>query len=178
MIIWIIGLSGAGKTAIGREVYKAIKQKNPATVFIDGDEVRAIFKNDRHDQDYSVEGRKKNAERMREICRWLDGQDIDVVCCILSIFEESHRRNRDDFSRYYEIFIDAPFEDLVARNPKNLYELALAGKIQNVVGVDIEFTRPANPDLIIQNPRPFTAPKEKAAAVLSYISARENCNGA
>ena len=85
MIIWVIGMSGAGKTAIGRELFKIRKRENPATVFIDGDEIRDVFKNDRHAGDYSVEGRGKNAERIRALCEWLDRQDIDVVCCILSI---------------------------------------------------------------------------------------------
>jgi len=155
MIVWLIGLSGAGKSAIGRELYKRRKTENSATVFVDGDEIREVFRNDRNSGDYSIEGRRKNADRIRELCVWLDRQGIDVVCCILSIFEENHRWNRNNFDEYFEVFVDAPFEDLVERNPKNLYREAQNGLIENVVGVDIEFRKPEKPDMTIINPRPF-----------------------
>ena len=64
MIIWLIGLSGAGKTAIGRHLYELWKEEEPNTVFMDGDEIREIFKHDRGDEPYTIEGRKKNAERI------------------------------------------------------------------------------------------------------------------
>ena len=54
-------------------------------------------------------------------------------------------------SSYYEVFIDAPFEDLVNRDPKGLYRRALSGEITSVAGVDIPFHPPDNPDLVIQN---------------------------
>ena len=155
MIVWLIGLSGVGKSAIGRELYNRKKSKNPATVFIDGDEIREVFKNDKHSGDYSVEGRRKNAERISALCVWLDRQGIDVVCCILSLFEDNRRWNRDNFDEYFEVFIEAPFEDLVERNPKNLYRQAQEGLIKNVVGVDIIFESPKNPDITINNPRPY-----------------------
>lgn len=173
MIIWMIGLSGAGKTAIGREVYNKMKTNNPATVLIDGDEIRDIFKHDKTDQDYNVDGRKKNAERIKAMCLWLDKQGIDVVCCILSIFEENHQWNREHYSDYFEVFVDAPFEDLVDRNPKNLYRQAQEGKIKDVVGVNIPFTPPQAPDMIIHNPRPFKNASLVADEILTKIHTRK-----
>ena len=155
MIVWVIGLSGVGKTAIGTALYREMKHDNPATVLIDGDEVRRIFGNDREAKDYSIEGRKKNAERIRELCAWLDREGIDVVCCILSIFAEHQEDNRKLFSDYFEVFVSAPFETLVERNPKNLYRLAMEGKERHVVGIDIEFVPPVNPDTVIENIEPF-----------------------
>lgn len=158
MIIWIVGLSGAGKSAIGSELYRQMKNNKPATVIIDGDEIRKIFGNDQVSKDYSVDGRRRNAERIRELCAWLDRQDIDVVCCILSIFPDHLESNRILFSDYFEIYVTAPFEDLVERNPKNLYRLAIEGKEKNVVGVDIEFKPPIKPDMVIENNKPFKEP--------------------
>ncbi len=37
------------------------------------------------------------------------------------------------------------------RDVNNLYSQAKAGKIKNVVGIDIPFPEPENPDLIIEN---------------------------
>ena len=169
MVIWLIGLSGAGKSAIGKELYLHMKAENPATVLVDGDEIRNVFKHDRRVVDYTIEGRRKNADRIREICAWLDRQGIDVVCCILSIFPESLKWNHKNYSRYFEVFVDAPFDDLVKRNPKNLYLLAMNGKIKNVVGVDIEFNPPISPDMIVHNERPFKKPDDIAQEIIKQI---------
>lgn len=165
MIIWLVGLSGSGKSAIGSALYRQKKKDNPATVIIDGDEIRRIFGHDRNAKDYSVEGRRLNATRIRELCAWLDRQGIDVICCILSIFPEHLKGNRTLFTDYFEVYITAPFDDLVERNPKDLYRLAMDGKEQNVVGVDIEFVPPINPDMVIENKRPYKDPKLIAQSI-------------
>lgn len=151
MVIWIIGLSGAGKTTIGRLVYNKLKAQDPATVFLDGDDIRRIFKSEGN-EDYTLEGRKKNANRICEICAMLDRQGINVVCCILSIFEESRQWNRANYSEYFEVYISVPGRILrEQRDHKNLYASALRGEIKNVVGVDIPFKKPEAPDFIFDN---------------------------
>ena len=173
MIVWVIGLSGAGKSAIGGAVHREMKKDNAATVLIDGDEIRRIFGNDQQAKDYSVEGRRRNAQRIRELCAWLDREGIDVVCCILSIFAEHQADNRKLFSDYFEVFVSANFDALVERNPKNLYRLAMAGKEDNVVGVDIEFVPPANPDIVIENNEPFRGPDLIAKDICEAIRSRK-----
>lgn len=174
MVIWLVGMSGAGKSVIGRALYRQMKAFNPATVLVDGDEIREVFKHDRSDDHYSVEGRRQNAERIRSLCAWLDRQEIDVVCCILSIFEESHAWNRDTYSKYLEVYVSAPMETLVERNPKDLYRRAARGEIANVVGVDIPFTPPANPDLVIVNGPDPVDPDEAAARILAHAHVRRD----
>lgn len=151
MVIWLTGLSGAGKTTLGRKVYSKIKKNYSNTVFIDGDEIREIFKHDKKG-DYSLNERRKNAERICALCKWLDSQNINVVCCILSVFEDSRKWNRRNFSSYYEVYIKAPIEFLVKeRDYKGIYKAASSGNMKNVVGIDLEFSEPANPDLVIEN---------------------------
>ena len=151
MIIWLIGMSGVGKTAIGERVYRKLKKIDPATVFVDGDVVRGIFKHDAGDDPYSIKQRKIAAERLTEICSWLDKQNINVVCCTISTFEKPRGKNREVFSKYFEVFVQAPLEILVERDVKNLYKPALEGRLKNVVGVDIEYETPKHPDLLIDN---------------------------
>jgi adenylylsulfate kinase len=146
MICWLIGLSGSGKTTIARALYAKLKPGLANLVYLDGDEFREMFRND---VDHTVEGRRRNAERISHTCRMLDRQGIHVIASVLSIFPEWQRWNRESFSSYFEVFLDIPMETLVQRDVKGLYEGARVGRIPNVVGVDIPFPAPADPDYVI-----------------------------
>lgn len=165
MVIWLIGMSGAGKTTIGREVYRQIKQDHPNTVYIDGDDVRYMLGGD---LGHTIEDRRRNAARISHICEFLDRQHIHVVAAVLSIFHEWQDWNRQHFSRYLEVYLRVPLETLQARDPKGLYQQAAAGTLQNFVGVDIPFPPPKCPDLTIDN----TAGLESVESVAAEIRRR------
>lgn len=155
MVIWIIGLSGAGKTTLARALSERWRVRAPNTVLVDGDEVRRVFGRDDGPDAYTVDGRRRNAERMAALCEMLDTQGINVVCAILSLFPEQRAENRRRFSRYFEVFLDAPLHSLEARDAKGLYASARAGNMNNVVGVDIPFPRPEGADLVIDTTGPM-----------------------
>jgi len=148
MIIWIIGLSASGKTTIGKKLFSKLKESKEKWVFLDGDAFRKIMDDD---LGHTTEDRRKNARRLTNLCEFLDNYGINVLACILSLFHDNQKYNRDTFSDYKEIFIDVKMEKLVQRDKNNLYKEALKGKIKNVVGVDIEFKPPKAPDIIIDN---------------------------
>ena len=70
---------------------------------------------------------------------------------VLSIFPEWQKWNRENIADYNEVYIKVPLDILEKRDTNNLYSQAKAGKIKNVVGIDIPFPEPKNPDLIIEN---------------------------
>ena len=74
-----------------------------------------------------------------------------MVCAILSLFPESRSWNRENLKNYYEVFIDTPMQNLVERDSKGIYRRFNRGEIRDVAGMDIEFQRPENADLIIKN---------------------------
>lgn len=170
MVIWLVGLSGAGKTTIGRELYHLWKADRPDTVFIDGDEIREIFKHNKNAGDYSVESRRQNAERIVALCSWLDGQGINVICSILCIFNDLLEGNRERFSNYFEAYISVPMDALEKRDIKNLYLPARSGKVRNVVGVDIPYEPPGNPDMVIDNSKDGLDVKAVASEIFSRTS--------
>ena len=101
MVIWLIGLSGSGKTTVGKEVFRIWKKKSPQTIFLDGDEVRDIFSNENYSRDYTLKGRRLNAERISRLCLWLDNYNINIVASVLSVFPDMQDWNRKNFKKPY-----------------------------------------------------------------------------
>jgi len=148
MVIWLIGLSGAGKTTLANEIVLGANRMGKKTVLIDGDVIREIFGND---IGYSIEDRLLNAERICQLGKFLDEQGVHVVCAILSLFPKTREWNRKNLKNYYEVFIDTPIEDLVGRDSKGIYGKFNRGEISEVAGMDIDFKVPNNSDLVIKN---------------------------
>jgi adenylylsulfate kinase len=166
MVIWLIGLSGAGKSVIGRELWAQWRTCEPNTVRVDGDEIRDVFQHEGPEA-YTLAGRKRNADRICRLCEWLDRQGLNVVCAILSIFEESRQWNREHYSSYYEVYIDVPLEKVIERSPKPWYERARRGETRDVVGFDIPFVPPAHPDCVIDNSSDGLDTRAVAARILA-----------
>ena len=112
MVVWIVGLSGSGKTTIGTQLYEQWQRVDPRVVFLDGDEVRRVFTGPRKNQDYSISGREQNAQRLVRLCELLDQQGFNVVVSILCIFPQILASNRINFSSYFEVFLNAPLGEL------------------------------------------------------------------
>tara|TARA_Y100001978_G_scaffold62009_1_gene55706 strand:+ start:17 stop:520 length:504 start_codon:yes stop_codon:yes gene_type:complete len=148
MITWIIGISGSGKSTLSKDIVNKLRKKGKSVILLDGDDVRELYNNDLA---HSIKDRKINADRICKLCKFFDEQHIDVVCAILSIFPESRKWNRENYNNYFEIFIDAPVSQCVERDSKGIYSKYYSGKIKNVAGLDLEFNKPSNPNLIIKN---------------------------
>ncbi len=148
MVIWFIGLSGSGKTKFSLDLYNLIKPHIPNLVRIDGDLIREMHKND---TDHSIAGREKNAYRISHLTKFLSDQNIHIIAAVLSNFHYWQKWNRNNINDYYEIFLKSSMDTLYKRDNKNLYKPALSGKLKNVVGIDIPFNEPKNPNAIIKN---------------------------
>ncbi len=148
MIVWIIGLSGAGKTTLANQIVCKLREKGKKIVHLDGDLIRNLYGND---IGHSIEDRKKNADRICKLCKFLDLQEIDVVTSILSIFPESRQWCRENLINYYEVFIKTDIQILKKRDSKGIYKKFDRGLIKNVAGLDLNFIEPDRPDLIINN---------------------------
>ena len=71
---------------------------------------------------------------------WSDGEGC--LC--------SSKWNRENFKNYFEIFLNAPLEVVKKRDPKMIYKNYNLGKEKNIVGIDIAWHKPKNPDIEIK----------------------------
>ena len=145
MVIWILGLSGSGKSYLSNQIKKRFKKK---FILIDGDVIRDMFGND---VGQSLKDRKVNAMRISKLVAYLSKNNIDVLVSVLSIFPEWLNWNKKNIKNYHEIFLDVSIGVLKKRNNKFIYFNKNKVKKRNVVGIDISFPKPINPDLILNN---------------------------
>ena len=139
MVIWIIGLSGSGKTYLSKKIFKKLKVKK---ILVDGDIVRKYIT---YKLKYTKQDREKNSLLISDLCKFLETQGFTVVCSILSIFKKHQKLNRNKFDNYFQIFLKTKLSKVKKRNNKNIYSYS------NVVGEKINFPIPYKNDLVIKN---------------------------
>src|ERR1700678_789060 len=147
-VYWITGLSGAGKTTLGRELWQRLRAAGRPAIFLDGDMLREVIA---EDLGHNLANRRKSAMRNARLCRMLASQGGDVVCPTISMFHEVQRWNRENIANYREIYLRVPMDELQRRDAKGIYAAARRGDLSDVVGLDVAAELPETPDLILDN---------------------------
>ena len=146
-VVWITGLSGAGKTTAGKLLTAQLREKNWPVVFLDGDKLRQIFKS----TNYSVEERYQLSLKYGKLFQAISDQGIHVIIATISMFHKTHAWNRKHIKNYVEVYLKVPLEILTKRDSKFIYSPARENKQNNAVGLDLNLEEPLNPELIINN---------------------------
>ncbi len=160
-VYWLTGLSGAGKTTIGRLWYEKLKEQGIPAVFLDGDELRQVFGDD---LGFTEADRRKSAMRNARLCALLARQGLTVVCCTISMFDSVRDWNRENIPGYFEVYIRASMDTLCRRDQKGLYS---KGE-KDVAGIHFQVEEPKNPDLILENDG-INTPAEQAELLHAAI---------
>ena len=159
MVIWILGLSGSGKSTLARNIINKAKKIN--IIHIDGDLIRNIYDKK---LGHTLKDREINASRISKLVKFLSDQKIHVIVSVLSNFPKWLLWNRKNLKNYYEIYLKTDFKILKKRKPK-LY----SGKIKNVIGIDLKFNEPKNPNLVIYNSIKKSQIEENTKKILKLI---------
>ncbi|MGA2578368.1 MAG: adenylyl-sulfate kinase, partial [Bryobacteraceae bacterium] len=172
-VFWITGLSGAGKTTLGRELWNRLRAAGRPATFLDGDALRAAIA---EDLDHSAGHRRRSAMRNARLCRLLAEQGGDVVCATISMFHEVQRWNRENIPGYREIYLRVPIDELRRRDSKGIYVGDWRGDTHDVVGLDVPAEAPEAPDLVLDNYGALDVPT--AVDRILAVCARRNGTGA
>ncbi len=173
MVIWITGLSGTGKSTLARKLAENLNLSELNAFVVDGDDVRTLFQADKGEHNYSIEGRRANAERLVRLSKYIEKQGFNVICATLCIFDDILKQNLSTFDEYIQIHLSASMQTLADRDIKGIYKIrSIAEKKEfgPVVGVDIDYIAPEGSHLEFDTD--VCSTEFIANRILSYISKR------
>ena len=146
LVLWLTGLSGAGKTTVANAIEVALVERGHHTFLIDGDNVRLGLC---RDLAFSDADREENIRRVAEVSRLFVDAGLIVITSFISPFERDRTLAREVIGAdaFIEIFIDAPLSECERRDPKGLYVKARKGLIKKFTGIDSVYEAPRAPDI-------------------------------
>lgn len=197
-VIWFTGLSGSGKSTIANAVDQLLVARGAHSYLLDGDNIRhglcatpqmlspihgEAFAH-RFGLGFSSEDREENIRRVGAVTQLL--ASAGLIC--LTAFVSPYRRDRDrvrnwvtkqdqsqESTPFFEVFVNTSLEVCMQRDPKGLYQQALAGKIPNFTGISDPYEAPLAPELELQGGT--ATPIELAEQVLKMLQKRGIVSG-
>jgi cytidine diphosphoramidate kinase len=149
-VIWLTGLSGAGKTTVAKHLTLRIRELGLKPILLDGDILRSLFKNmEVISETYNREARTKLALKYAHLCKILSSQGFTVIIATVSMFREVYAWNRANLPNYFEVYLKVPLDELRLRDPKKIYQRYDAGELNNVAGLDLCIDEPLEPHVTL-----------------------------
>lgn len=143
-VIWLTGLSGAGKTTIANTV----RHLGLDAVALDGDVLRKGLCNDLL---FTIKDREENIRRVSEVAKLFIENGKSCICSFISPTKKIRDLAKKIIGpdNFIEVYVNTPIDICVTRDTKGLYKLAKEGKIKNFTGLDSVYETPLNPDLVL-----------------------------
>ena len=169
-VVWLTGLSGAGKSTIANLVEKKLLARGRHTFLLDGDNVRHGLNKD---LGFTEADRIENIRRVGEVARLMSDAGLIVITAFISPFRAERDMVRAMMAEdeFLEVYVDVPLEVAEQRDVKGLYAKARAGEIANFTGIDSPYEPPENPDMRIDTTA-MTA-EQAADAIVAALAERQ-----
>lgn len=170
--VWFTGLSGAGKSTLAAAVEAALIKAGRHAYILDGDNLRHGLNSD---LGFTHEDRTENVRRVSHVARLFADAGIVALVPVISpyrsIRQEARKIHADLGLPFVEVFVDAPLEVCIERDPKGLYAKAIAGKIEHFTGISDPYEAPEQPEVHVDTGE--QSPKESVARILAYLESIE-----
>ncbi len=167
-VLWLTGLSGAGKSTIANRVEKRLSAEGHHTYLLDGDNVRHGLNKD---LGFTAQDRVENIRRVAEVAKLMVDAGLIVLVSFISPFRAERRMARALFEpgEFFEVFVDTPLAEAERRDAKGLYRKARRGELKNFTGIDSPYETPENPEIRIDTTS--VSPEEAAERIVSELGA-------
>ena len=171
-VVWLTGLSGAGKSTIADLVERALHAAGRHTFLLDGDNVRQGLNSD---LGFSDADRVENIRRIAEVAALMVDAGLIVLVSFISPFraERALARGLVAENEFCEVFVDTPLAVAEQRDPKGLYARARRGELANFTGIDSPYEPPENPEVRLDTTA--LTPEQAAEAVVARLRALGVC---
>jgi bifunctional enzyme CysN/CysC len=169
-VVWLTGLSGAGKSTIANLVEKKLVAAGRHTFLLDGDNVRHGLNKD---LGFTEADRIENIRRVGEVAKLMSDAGLIVITAFISPFraEREMVKAMMEQGEFIEVFVDAPLDVAESRDPKGLYAKARAGELANFTGIDSPYEPPEAPDIHIDTTKMNA--EAAADAIVAALLGRE-----
>ena len=172
-VIWITGLSGAGKTTVAAALDQCLRERGLIPILLDGDILRDRFKSTNEiGKTYNREARIKLALKYAHLCKTLSSQGFTVIIATISMYSETYAWNPTNLPNYFEIYLKVPLKELRRRDPKKIYQRYDAGDLSDVAGLDLAVDEPLEPHVILDfetHPSLYDSPTNIAEYLMSKL---------
>lgn len=167
-VVWFTGLSGSGKTTIGRKVCRCLEEAGHAVEYLDGDAIRAVFPS----TGFSRAARDAHIRRVAFLASRLQRHGVIVVVALVSPYADSRAFARKLCAKFVEVYVSTPFDICESRDVKGLYAKARRGEIANFTGLGDPYEPPECPELTLDTRT--VSINQAAARVLAAIAPHLN----
>ncbi len=173
-VLWLTGLSGAGKSTIANLVEKKLHALGRHTYLLDGDNVRHGLNKD---LGFTDADRVENIRRVAEVAKLMVDAGLIVITAFISPFRAERRLAREllDAEEFIEVFVDTPLAVAEKRDAKGLYWKARHGELKNFTGIDSPYETPEHAEIHIETIR---LAADAAAELIVHELARRGLIGA
>ena len=146
--IYLIGISGSGKTTIAIELEKRLQNRGIEKLqFIDGDVIRDELSNI---FGYTFDERMKNNKVVCVVASYLIRNGISVILTQVAAYKKMRDQVRSFFSdSYVEVYVKCSEKECARRDVKGYYNNAKDGKMNNLNGFNDEYEVPQNSSVIV-----------------------------
>ena len=165
-VVWMTGLSGAGKTTIAKYLDEALYKKGYVAQILDGDNIRSGINNN---LSFSDADRYENIRRIAEVSKLFMNCGIVIINSFISPTEEIRNMalNIIGEENFIEVFVNAPIEVCEQRDTKGLYAKARKGEIKNFTGIDSPFELPMSAHIEVRTD--LQTIEESVKQVMDYL---------
>ncbi|POM57798.1 Sulfate adenylyltransferase, partial [Phytophthora palmivora] len=146
--LWFTGLSGSGKSTVGRALEKELLRRRVHTYRLDGDNVRIGLN---RDLGFSETDRAESVRRVGEMSALFSEAGVITLVALVSPFRARRDEVRELHKKmgipFYEVFVDVPVSVAADRDVKGLYKRAIKGEIKDFTGISSPYEEPLNPEI-------------------------------
>lgn len=149
-VVWLTGLSGAGKSTIAEALAPLLRAEGRKVEILDGDVVRTNLS---RELGFSREHRDWNVARIAFVAHLLARNGVAVIVAAVSPYRDARLEARRRIGDFVEVHVAPPLEECARRDTKGLYRKAREGAVSGLTGVDDPYEAPEAAELTLDTSR-------------------------